>query len=302
MLKRTYKIIITGVLLVTITLTSSGCVVTNLTVSDVPRWIEYAIEKIEHVLVINVKETLKTTLINKLNALILGETTGQAGFITDWEEFLRDAPKRAAGEFLDDFFSVTPPKWANPRVETILRSTLTGEGVSLECPLSQFIDDLDDVFDPAKGGGWDLFLLALDPRCNDAGRYLMAQGGMMATFTQKSYEQAIRGIVGQGYSDMIRCEEWNCWKHEAGFVTLWHPGKCSDQEQAAGGTDECVKEKIVVPGSLVAATDEEKEIADLRKILESDLDDIEDIVELMWAYSRLLMNRIFREAASKIMQ
>lgn len=298
--------------MVTITLTTCGWFLliprkaqaqwAIITIEDIPRLITEIVERILRIIAQEAIETFREELITRVTNLILGGVTGEPAFITDWEEFLRDVPRRAAGEFLDDFFSVPGPKWANPRIETILRSTLTGEGVSLECPLSQYVDNLDDVFDQTKGGGWDLFLLALDPRCNDAGRYLMAQGGMMGAFAQKSYEQAIQGIASQGYSDIIQCEEWNCWKHEGGFVSLWHPGKCTDAELAGGGTNECVKEKIVVPGRLTAATDEYTELAYLRKLFEMPLTKPEDFAQFFLAYTKFLTSRLVREATSKIIK
>lgn len=151
--------------------------------------------------------TLLTHLTNSIIKWIQSDFHGQPGFVTDWQQYLKQAGQAASGRFLNELAGVNlcAPFKINlrlslglpvPNFKTEAACTLDGILANMNTTISAFYKDFTK-------GGWIAFDEGLQPNNNAFGAYLMALDAKQAL--QFAEIQKAEKEAQSGFKSMKKC-------------------------------------------------------------------------------------------------
>jgi len=177
-------------------------------------------------------KSLRDVVAKKLLDYVVDQTVkwiqggGKPKFITDWKGFLQDAGNIAFDQVLKD---VGLAWLCQPFSLQVKLSLLPSRGFSqrIECTLDDVVGNIENFYQDFSQGGWIAYQEMWQPQNNYFGQLLMIHDEVLEKTAEKVEAAKNEALAGSGFLSSKKCVLYDDW------------------------TGECIKEKIVTPGSTV---------------------------------------------------
>lgn len=152
-------------------------------------------------------EALKIDLVKSLQEKITGFAQGknsQPKFVENWQLYLRDARSQGAGAFANDIADARLCDTFEDKVLADVGSFGSVGGVSSDTNLDQFECDfapgeLEAFQKDFTKGGWDAYLLTLEPQNNYIGAAMLARRAQAVSANEAQAAAEAEAIAGGGF-------------------------------------------------------------------------------------------------------
>ena len=206
-----------------------------------------------------------------------GGRNGKPLFVTNWEDFLKDAANEASGIFIEELELTELCKPFKPRIQLLI----AGGGRApyyqrARCTIEDVANNLERFYRNFKQGGWERwFQITMVPQNNFYGAYYLSLEEKLvreATALETSQSMA---IAGGGFLGQEECVETAKRKSEGGTYPDDFVGQLP-----------CLKWRTITPGTLVQEQLIDVFGSDIRQLELAD--EIDEIIGA--AFQRLLSN------------
>lgn len=156
-------------------------------------------DEIRPVIIITIKKKAISIAQNRVLDFIRGQD-GAPLFIKNWEKWLFEDAQSAAFAAVDKYLGVDLCQTINVNIKTaVVRQLDLNEGFddSLECTLDALVADPKN-WNVLKDG-WEPYFASLDDNQSIYGIYSNALSKGLTAISRKEFENAIKGISGNGY-------------------------------------------------------------------------------------------------------
>jgi len=169
------------------------------------------------------RKRLLDMLVDQIITWIQGG--GQPQFVTNWQQFLKDAAGAAIGDVV---LETNAAFLCSPFKLQVQLSLLPVPQFSqrVECTLDDIVKNIEDFYNDFEKGGWIAYNEAWQPQGNYYGEMLMIHDEMITRGALAKEAAEKEALAGKGFLSVKKCLE-------------------QDEE----GT--CIKEEIVTPGDTV---------------------------------------------------
>lgn len=194
----------------------------NFAANTVQTMTEKAMRVFEEAMIANLKKMAIRLVMDRVRALILGQSGGGSRIITDYEDYIYGNAERVAKGATRDFFSSINQSASSATREMYrdIEKTVTSEISPTFDNMTPMVDSYlpggrEDMFNASKGGGISTFYLFLTNDVdNIVGARLAVQSRINELKMRTQHKQELKALTGQGYKPM---------ENENGLITL--PGK-----------------------------------------------------------------------------
>lgn len=194
----------------------------NFIANTVQTMTEKAMRVFEESMVANLKKIAIRLVMDRVRALILGQTAGGNRFITDYEDYIYGNAERVAKGAVRDFFSSVNQSVSSSTREMYrdIEKTVTSEISPIFDNMKPMVDSYlpggkDDMFNVSKGGGISTFYLFLTNDVdNIVGARLAVQSRINELKMRTQHKQELKALTSNGYQPI---------ESENGLISL--PGK-----------------------------------------------------------------------------
>jgi len=209
---------------------------------------EFALDTVAY----TIAKTILRALTQSVVSWIQSGFEGQPGFISNFEDFLKDAGDQATNQFLKEFLnpevynSICSPFRSQLRIAIQGAQYYGGYGQQMSCTLSSAIQNTTDFSNSLREGGengWKNWLsVSLNPQNDPHMALLMTLDELSSRKTAAQGNAQTESIFNQGFLGLKKCAEYydNQWTGEfkcTKYETI-SPGKwVSDTLSEATGID-----------------------------------------------------------------
>ncbi len=182
---------------------------------------------------------------------------GKPRFVEDFGGYLTDAANAAVGDVAADlgFAQLCSPLQLQPlRTRLLLPSAQTPHfSDQISCTLTDVVGNVEGFYKDFTQGGWTGYLELLKPQNNQYGQYLLVLDEVMRRADEKEKAATLEAIASQGYTSQKQCTLWRV-TNQYGDVVARSVDATAKQSYSPTLYDfQCIEEKILTPGSSVAA-------------------------------------------------
>jgi len=214
------------------------------------------------------RKRLLDMLVDQIITWIQG--SGQPQFVTNWQQFLKDAAGAAIGDVV---LETNAAFLCSPFKLQVQLSLLPVPQFSqrVECTLDDIVKNIEDFYNDFEKGGWIAYNEAWQPQGNYYGEMLMIHDEMLMRGALAKEAAQNEALAGKGFLSVKRCLEW-------------------DTEQT-----KCLKEEIVTPGDVVGAMTSKAVGSDIDYILSA-----KELEQYVAAIVNAVINRVIKEGVGLI--
>lgn len=196
------------------------------------------------------KKKMLDMLVNNIVKWIQGG--GDPKFVTNWEEFLKDAASEAGGKFIEGEPALD---WLCDSFGTEVKIGLGAVPTFKEevgCTLDDVAENINDFYsDMTKGNGWDGWMKVSQGNNNVFGSYWNVKGEKMSREARAKEAALNEAVSSTGFLGDKVCEKWDCDSvSEEDFSDCMEGG--TTKEECTEMMCTCDKWRTRTPGSILA--------------------------------------------------
>lgn len=242
----------------------------NFTANTVQTMLEKAMRVFEETMISGLKKIAVRLVMDRVRALILGQSGGGNRIITDYEDYIYGNAERVAKGAVRDFFSSVNQSVSSSTREMYrdIEKTVTSEISPIFDNMEPMVDSYlpggrEDMFDGSKGGGINTFYLFLiNDMDNIVGTRLAVQSRIDELKMRTQHKQELKVLAGEGYKPI---------ENENGL--------------------------IVLPGKIVAEIQSFVETMELRALVNS-----QKLAEVIGSTAAMMVTQTLQSGIDKVMQ
>jgi len=176
---------------------------------------------------------------------------GEPRFITNWQDFLKDAADNAGGTFVDQYLGVGNfCSSFDMDIKMALQSVPTFQE-EVKCPISEIGANADDFYNDFDQGGWNAWLAVSQPTGNFYGSLMIARDEMIAREIEAKEAAEAEAIANRGFTSDKVCTEGYIISVMGQITGSCNNGTSCDAIKNQPGFT-CTKETTITPGSAIS--------------------------------------------------
>jgi hypothetical protein len=251
--------------------------------------------------------TILNMLTNEIIKWIQGG--GEPRFVTNWQDFLKDAADKVGGEFVDQYLGAG---WLCEPFDLDIKIALLDVPTfdeRVRCTISDIVENINTFYDDFSKGGWAGWIELTKPRNNFYGAYHIALEEKLKLEALAKEAAGQEAIAGRGFLSPKVCVRGHLEDMCTGYDTNTCNNKdsCYDLKDTAKKSNchkfVCDKEVASTPASVIS--DVVSRAADRNlELLQDQIADLTDskgiLAPYITAIGHALINRIMKEGLAFI--
>ena len=239
------------------------------------------------------RKRLLDMLVDQIITWIQGG--GQPQFVTNWQQFLKDAAGAAIGDVV---LETNAAFLCSPFKLQVQLSLLPVPQFSqrVECTLDDIVKNIEDFYNDFEKGGWIAYNEAWQPQGNYYGEMLMIHDEMLMRGALAKEAAQNEALAGKGFLSVKRCKAGGSSTGERDQMEIDAPGSTNSFVKDYKG-NWCPPEQIenITPGAVVGDMASKAVGTDIDYILSA-----RELEQYVTAIVNAVINRVIKEGVGLI--
>ena len=220
---------------------------------------------------------------------------GQPQFVTNWQQFLKDAFGAAVGDVV---LQTNLAFLCSPFKLQVQLSLLPVPKFSqrIECTLDDIVKNIEDFYRDFENGGWIAYNEAWQPQNNYYGQMIMIHDEMITKGALAKEAAQNEALAGKGFLSVKRCKAGGSSTGERAQMEIDAPGSTKSFVKDYKG-NYCPSEQIenITPGAVVGDITSKAVGTDIDYVLSA-----KELEQYVTAIANAVINRVIKEGVGLI--